>query len=176
MIPCAAPRAAPPGALPNGENRTSSGCGASDGAPRDFQRGGGATFSWFHPAPPPFFQRMPSGGTRGSSSRQQEGGWSWAAVARGTARRRRRLGGDGPWRVEVEWKARLRRPEAWTEAEFDTVPVERGATRGGGGARREVKAGRRVGGGEAKAGRGASGGEVEARRGGCGKGARRLWR
>jgi hypothetical protein len=55
-------------------------------------------------------------------------------AGRGTAWRRGRPGGGDPWRVEVEWKAWLRWPEAWTEAESNTVPAERGVTQGGGGA------------------------------------------
>jgi hypothetical protein len=43
--PALAPRAAPGGALP---------CGAAPRAPRGFRRGGGATISWLHPAPPSF--------------------------------------------------------------------------------------------------------------------------
>jgi hypothetical protein len=49
--PAPAPRAAPAGALPNSVNCTGSRCGAGAGAPRGFQRGGGATFWWFHLAP-----------------------------------------------------------------------------------------------------------------------------
>jgi hypothetical protein len=49
--PAPAPRAAPAGALPNSVNCTGSRCGAGAGAPRGFQRGGGAMFLWLHLAP-----------------------------------------------------------------------------------------------------------------------------
>jgi hypothetical protein len=49
--PTPAPQAAPAGALPNSVNCTGSRCGAGAGAPRGFQRGGGAMFWWLHLAP-----------------------------------------------------------------------------------------------------------------------------
>ena len=59
-----APRAAPAGALPNGENCSGPACGAGAGAPSGFQRGGGATFSWLRAAPPPLSRDAPPPATQ----------------------------------------------------------------------------------------------------------------
>jgi hypothetical protein len=51
----------PGGALPNGRFCNGSRCGVAPGAPRGFQRGGEATISWLHAAPPSFSHRCPQG-------------------------------------------------------------------------------------------------------------------
>jgi hypothetical protein len=123
--PAPAPRAAPREALPNDRFCYGSGCGAAPGAPRGFRRGGGATISWLHPAPPPFSHHCPR--VAAAAAQRQEGGDGGTEAEGKREERGREEGGGNTW-CSVDSR---RRPSICAAGVTEVAPPESGTSGAG---------------------------------------------